>query len=116
MEPVILTISVWVVLIGVVVIYVIWRLFTDRKTDSVKHPMYPLVSRASDGMFPHRSEKYAWGLYLILLVGLLAFVGIFALEVTGMDIPNWLIVVSGVSLLVGTLWWFVNTLIRRERK
>lgn len=64
-----LIIYVWAVLSVVLIGYVVYRIFTDRKSDGKRHPLYPLVSNPTDGMFPAKGKS--WIGYLLAFVALL---------------------------------------------
>ena len=104
MEGVIQLIWVWAVLGVVVVSYVAYRLLTDRQSNNDRHPLYPFVSRAGDGMFPRGTEKNLWVAYLFLGIGFLAFLGVIATEVFDVRSFGWLVHVAGFCIFVGAIF------------
>ena len=61
-------IYVWAVLVLVVLGYVIYRLVTDKRTADKKHPLYPLVSYPTDGLFPEKGRFRQWLVYILVCV------------------------------------------------
>jgi choline-glycine betaine transporter len=108
-------IVVWAVLGGVVAAYVIYRLITDRRTDAKRHILYPLVSNASDGMFPERGDIFIWVGYMLALLGMLGFLGILYMESTGKPSADYLVNVAGVFLASGLLLLGLSKLKKRWR-
>jgi len=68
-----LIIYTWGILSLVIIGYVIYRLFTDRKSDAKQHWLYPLVSNPTDGAFPAKGKYLSWALYLFLFLGMAVF-------------------------------------------
>ena len=101
MEPAILISCVWAALILVIVAYVIYRLATDRRGNVERHPLYPLVSRSSDGMFPSKSEPRAWFTYIAVASGYGMFLGLLAFELFNLKPPALLIAIFGPAIMVG---------------
>lgn len=66
----IIIIYVWEALSLVIIGYVIYRIFTDRKSDVKQHWLYPLVSNPADGVFPAKGKYLSWVLYLFLFLGM----------------------------------------------
>ena len=60
-------------LVAIVIMYVIYRFVTDRKKGIKRHPLYPLVSKSTDGTFPQANDYIGWVVYVLLATGLLAF-------------------------------------------
>jgi len=115
MEASILIIWIWAALSAVMVLYVVFRLFRDRRTNSKRHPFYPFVSNPNDGMFPQRSEKKVWGAYLFLVVGFIAFLGNLATEVFGTVTVNWLAPIAMSCILIGILLLILRFLKRCQK-
>ena len=68
-----LIIYIWGILSLIIVVYVIYRMFTDRKSDAKQHWLYPLVSNPTDGAFPAKGKYLSWVLYLSLFIGMVIF-------------------------------------------
>ena len=66
--------SVWGLLVAIVIMYVIYRFVTDRKKGIKRHPLYPLVSKSTDGTFPQANDYIGWVVYVILATGIFAFI------------------------------------------
>jgi hypothetical protein len=60
-----LIIYTWGILSLVIIGYVIYRIFTDHKSDAKQHWLYPLVSNPTDGTFPAKGKFLSWALYLL---------------------------------------------------
>jgi hypothetical protein len=69
----ILVIYTWGILCFVIIGYVVFRFFTDKKGIKKQHFLYPLVSNPTDGMFPEKGNYVGWGIYLFVLFGLIVF-------------------------------------------
>lgn len=93
-------IVVWAFLAAVLVAYVAYRFITDRRSDSKTHSLYPFASNPSDGVFP-KGGYLGRAAYLIILFGLLGFVGIIYVEVTNQAAPSYLVNFVGISIVVG---------------
>lgn len=92
---------IWAALMGIVVIYVAYRLLTDRPRGDKRHALYPLVSRPSDPAFPGRRDILGWIAYLLLLLGVIGFlVGIY-IEVRMGEISASVNALTGMGLLGG---------------
>ena len=96
-------IVVWALQGVVVSAYVIFRLVTDRRSDRERHFLFPLVSNASDGMFPKKGDILGWVSYALLVLGMVGFLGILYMESTGRTAEEYLVKVAGVSLVAGCL-------------
>ena len=68
-----LIIYIWGILSLIIVVYVIYRMFTDRKSDAKQLWLYPLVSNPTDGAFPAKGKYLGWVLYLSLFIGMVIF-------------------------------------------
>jgi hypothetical protein len=75
-------IYIWGILSLVIIGYVIYRFFTDRKSSEKQHWLYPLISNSTDGTFPEKGKYISWALYLFLLIGMFVFLVNLFYEVT----------------------------------
>lgn len=106
-------IVIWVLLGSVVLAYVIYRLVTDRRNDSKQNALYPLVSNRSDGMFPQKDDVLGWVGYLLMVLGMVGFVGIVYIETTGESAAGYLVNFVGVSIVAGLLLLGLSKLKKR---
>lgn len=101
MESAVPIIVVWAILAFVMVAYVTYRLMTDRRSGSKRHPLFPFTSNSSDGFFPDKGDYLGWVAYLLILIGLLGFAGIIYIAATNQTAPIYLINFTGISIMVG---------------
>ena len=78
----ILIIYIWGILSFIIIGYVVYRLFIDRKSSEKQHWLYPLVSNPTDGTFPEKGKYLSWALYLFLFIGMFIFLLNLYYEVT----------------------------------
>lgn len=93
-------IIVWALLVAVIVAYVAYRLVTDRRSEENRHPLYPMVSNPSDGMFPDKGDHLSWCGYGLVTLGLAGFIGIIFIEPTESSAPV-LSSFTGISIISG---------------
>lgn len=111
-----LLILIWSGLMGIVAVYVIYRLLTDKDHGGKRHVLYPLASRPSDPMFPDRTDFLGWSAYSLLLLGVFGFVVGLYLEISRGEVPEFLNAVTGAGLLGGiALTGIVRYRNRRKR-
>ena len=106
-------IVVWTILAIVMVAYVAYRLMSDRWSGSKRHPLFPFTSNSSDGFFPDKGDYLGWVAYLVILMGLLGFVGIIYIVATNQTAPIYLINFAGISIMVGVGVLGVAKLLRK---
>ena len=116
MENPISIIVVWALLGGVVAAYVIFRLITDRRTDAKRHILYPLVSNATDGMFPEKGDAIGRVGYILMLFGMFGFLSILYIESTGRALAGYLVNGVGVFLVSGVLLLGLSKLRKRRSR
>ena len=96
-------IGVWAVLCLVLVGYVAYRLITDKADGSAQHPMYPLVSKATDGNLPPARAYLEWAACACLLLGLAGLLVVLASESGLMARPQHVIDIAGPAALLGVV-------------
>lgn len=92
---------IWAILMGMLAIYVIYRILTDRDRGGSSHALYPLFSRPTDPTFPDRGNILGWVAYSLLLLGICGFVVGLYLEVSGRGGSQPLNAATGVALVGG---------------
>lgn len=70
-----------------IVIYVIYRLVTDRPSGEKRHPLYPMVSNPTDRMFPEKGDYLSWVGYVLVIVGFAGLIGVIFIELTEKVLP-----------------------------
>jgi len=107
--------TVWAVLIAAVVAYVLYRVVSDKADGSAPHAHYPLVSKATDGMFPAKGAWLQWFAYIALLIGVTGFtILVFSGKEPG-EIPQPIFQIIGLSVLIGGVGLVVAKLRRKEK-
>ena len=115
MEGTISIVAVWGFLVAIIVVYVVFRLMTDRSRDGTVHPLYPFVSNSTDGMFPVDGE-IKWAAYTVWIAGFAFFFGYLGAEVLAEESHTWLIHATGVCFLSGGVLWMLGAFGNRREK
>jgi hypothetical protein len=107
--------AVWAVLIAAVVAYVLYRVLSDKADGSAPHPQYPLVSKATDRMFPPKGAWLQWTAYIALLIGVSGFTILVFSGKDPREIPPLVFQIIALSILIGGSV-LVATKLRRKEK
>ena len=116
MEPILLIIIVWSLLAAAMIGFVVYRLFTDRRKEGEKHFMYPIVSKPTDGMFPTSPGKLDIISYLLISIGMLAFIALIVIDSFVSKASIYLINGAGISITLGVIILGIGKFIKYGHK
>ncbi len=93
-------IVVWAILCAVLAAYVVYRFVTDRADGSAPHPLFPFVSRSTDGTLPPQGAWLEWIAYVCFGIVFCSLLASLASE-TGLTSVSLSGKVAGGALLLG---------------